>query len=159
MRAAERRGAPALLKREVETAMSDREPGPPPEGERVVERFLADRAVYIRDHTWMAALGMVGAMGVLYLMGNPDFWVGAPAALLAIAVRGAYLASEALSDRWDLTERRLLGPAGRDILLDNIAAVRRLGSAVQIVTKTGDKHLMKYMADAAAVQARLERRR
>lgn len=136
--------------------MSDRARLSPAEGERVVERFEPDRATYIRDHTWLAALGMVGAVGVLYLLGNPDYWVGAPAALLAVGVRGAYLASEALTDRWDLTDRRLLGPAQRAIPLADIAAVRRIGSAVQVVTAGGDKHLLKYLAQPADVQARIE---
>ena len=135
--------------------MSDRTKAPPP-GERVIERFAADRQTYVRDHTALAAGGMVVAVAALYLLGNPDFWVGAPAALLAVAVRGWYLASEALTDRWDLTERRLLGPAGRDVPLSDIETVRRLGSAVQLVTRTGDKHLMKYLADADAVKARIE---
>ena len=136
--------------------MSDRAPLPPEPGERIVERFAADRTAYIRDHAVMAALGMVAAVGALYLLGNPDAWVGAPAALLAIAVRGAYLASEALADRWHLTDRRLLGPTGIAVPLSSIATVRRLGSAVQVVTQKGDKHLLRYMADPRAVQARIE---
>jgi hypothetical protein len=64
--------------------------------------------------------------------------------------------SDEMGVRWDLTDRRLLGPAGRDIAVDEIETVRRLGSAVQVVTRSGDKHLVKYQADAPAVMAQLQ---
>ncbi|MBK5934519.1 hypothetical protein C8N32_104175 [Rhodovulum imhoffii] len=126
------------------------------DGEHVIESFHTDRAAYIRDHVLMAAIGGVGAMAGMYLMGNPDFWVGAVAALAAVAVRGGYLASEDLSARWDLTGTRLIGPQGRAARLAEIEKLNNLGSAIQIVTRSGDKHLMKYLADKPAVKARLE---
>ncbi|MEX5727819.1 hypothetical protein Ga0609869_001172 [Rhodovulum iodosum] len=125
-------------------------------GETVLESFHADRRVYIRDHVILAAIGAVGTMGVLALMGNPDWWVGSIAAVAAIAVRGFYLASEDVHARWDLTQDRLLGPQGRAVRLDQVAKLNSLGSAIQIVTKGGDKHLMKYLADKPAAKARLE---
>ena len=50
-----------------------------------------DRATYIRNHAWMAAIGMGGAMAVLWIMDNPHVWTGAVAGLAAIALRGWYL--------------------------------------------------------------------
>lgn len=125
------------------------------DGETVVERFTADRATYIRDHVIMGVLGSIGTMIVLYFMGEV-WWVGAPAAIAAISVRGFYLASDDMAAQWDLTEGRLLGPQGRIVPLSQIKALRGLGSAVQIITKGGDKHLMKYLADKPATRARIE---
>lgn len=125
------------------------------DGETVVERFTADRATYIRDHVIMGVLGSIGTMIVLYFMGEV-WWVGAPAAIAAISVRGFYLASDDMAAQWDLTEGRLLGPQGRVVPLSQIKALRGLGSAVQIITKGGDEHLMKYLADKPATRARIE---
>lgn len=116
------------------------------DGETLVETFRADRGTYIRDHVWLAALAMAIGMGVLWLIGNPHVWTGAIGGLAAIAVRGSYLASEELAVRWDLTDRRLLGPGGRKVDLARIDKVRTLASAVQIVTIEGDKHLVRYQA-------------
>jgi len=135
----------------------------PDEGSaRVLERFRPDRDVYIRAHLWMAAAGMIAAVVVLTLLGNPAAWVGAPAALLAIAVRGAYLASEELGQRWDLTETEIAhvtvdGLRTRGVPVGGFAKVRRLGSAVQVVGTNGDKLMLKYLADPDAVRARLGR--
>ena len=43
--------------------------------------------------------------------------------------------------------------------LNQIAAVNIMGSFVQIVTNTGDKHLIKYLdqSDPAATKAAIER--
>jgi hypothetical protein len=128
----------------------------------VLERFRPDRDIYIRDHLWMAALGMIGAVGVLYLMGNGHPWIGAPAALLAIAVHGAYLASEELGQRWDLTTTEVAhvdvdGRRTRGIPLAAIATVRKLGSGVQVVATGGDKLMLKYLSAPDTVRARLER--
>jgi len=125
------------------------------EGETVVAEFAADKAAYWKSHLILAV--MLGAAAGLFLMwqGNPYPVVGPFGAAIAIAARAAYLASEALSDRWRLTEKRLLGPAARAIPLAQIKAARPFLGAVQIVTLSGDKHLMKYMADPAAAAARL----
>ncbi|MEM0935813.1 MAG: hypothetical protein AAGJ91_07915 [Pseudomonadota bacterium] len=137
-------------------------PAPEDDGARLVETIRPSREAYIRAHLWLGAAAMGGATAVLYWLGNPDFWVGAIAGLGAIAVRGLYLASEELGLSWELTETSLRGRSGegavtRVVTLGNVAAVRRLGSAVQVVTKSGDKLLMKYMGDPASVQARLAR--
>lgn len=126
-------------------------------GERVVAQFHPDRRTYWRDHAWLAAGAMALGMAVLWGMGNPHVWTGAVGGLAAIAVRAFYVASDELRARWDLTDRRLLGPQTRAVRLSEIAAVRRLGSAVQVVTASGDKHLIKYQADGPAARARIER--
>lgn len=125
------------------------------EGETVFESFYADRAIYVRDHVVMALLASLGAMLILHWM-NEIWWVGTPAALAAIGVRAFYLASDDLTARWDLTQDRLLGPQGRAVALDDVDQLRALGSALQIVTRGGDKHLIKYLADRETVRTRIE---
>ncbi len=127
------------------------------EGEEVIASFQADRMTYIRDHAWMAALAMGGGMAILWTTGNPHVWTGAVGGLAAIVIRGWYVASDELTARWDLTDRRLLGPQTRAVRLDQIAQVRGLGSAVQVVSKGGDKHLIKYLADKSTVMDRIRR--
>ena len=106
-----------------------------------------DRATYIRSHAWMAVLGMGGAMLILWLMGNPYVWTGAVAGLAAIAARGWYMASEELGAVWQIKDGEITGPLERRIALSNIEQVRGLLGNVQIITKSGDKHLIKYQAD------------
>lgn len=125
------------------------------DGEQLVTDFPADRATYLRDHAVMAALAMGGAMLVLWWMGNPHIWTGAVAGLAAISIRGWYLQSEELSVTWLLTDSRLLGPPGRTVMLRDITKLRGLGSAVQIVTASGDKHLIKYQSGKDVVIARI----
>jgi hypothetical protein len=119
--------------------------------------FPADRSAYIRSHTWMAAAAMGGAMLMLWLIGNPYVWTGAPAGLAAIVLRGWYLASEELGYVWAIEGDDLVGPGPRRLALSNIEKVNMMGSYVQIVTKTGDKHLIKYQADPATTKAAIER--
>lgn len=125
------------------------------DGETVVQDFRADRLVYWKSHLIMAVV--LGAAAGLFLMwqGNPYPVAGPLGAVLAIGARAAYLASEALSDRWRLTDRRLLGPAARAIPLAQIRTARPFMGAVQIVTLSGDKHLLKYLGDPAATAARI----
>lgn len=125
--------------------------------EAVIHSFTADRATYWRDHAWMAAAAMALGMVILWIIGNPHVWTGAVGGLAAVAVRAAYVASDELAVRWDLTDRRLLGPGGRTVPLTQIRALNKLGSAVQIVTHAGDKHLIKYQSDAPATRATIER--
>jgi len=125
-------------------------------GERVLARFRGDRATYWREHAWLAAIAMAGGMAVLWALGNPHVWTGAIGGLMAIAVRALYLASDETKMEWHLTDTRLLGPGPRAIALENVAAVRSLFSAVQVVTVTGDKHLLKYQADPQAVIAEID---
>lgn len=127
------------------------------ENERVQQSFAADRPTYVRTNTWLAAAAMLGGMVVLWLLGNPYVWTGAVGGLAAIVVRGAYLMSDELAMRWDLTNQRLLGPGGRMIALENIEKINKMGSFVQIVTRSGDKHLIKYQADPEATVAALKR--
>ncbi|MGK7654349.1 hypothetical protein ACSQ76_18665 [Roseovarius sp. B08] len=126
-------------------------------GERFVESFHPDRPAYWRDHAWMAAGAMALGMGALSAIGNPHVWTGAVGGLAAIAVRAGYLASDEMKARWDLTDRSVLSPLGKQAWLRDIARVRVLGSAVQLDTTRGDKHLMKYRADRDAVRVRIER--
>ncbi len=123
------------------------------DGETVIESFSADRATYRRDMAWMAAVAMALGMGILWAMGNPHVWTGAVGGLAAIGIRAWYVASDEMGVRWDLTNQRLLGPGGRTVLLENIVVVRGLGSAVQVITHVGDKHLIKFQVDREATQA------
>ena len=125
------------------------------DGERVLHQFHPDRATYYRDHTWIAAGAMALGMIALWLLGNPHVWTGAVGGLAAVAVRAFYLASDELAARWDLTDQRLLGPATRAVNLGQIAQLRTLGSAVQVITTTGDKHLLKYQADRHETRHRI----
>lgn len=126
------------------------------EGEQVGQSFHPDRATYYRDHAWLAAIAMVAGMGALWAMGNPHVWTGAVGGLAAVAMRAFYVASDELAARWDLTDRRLLGPQTRAVRLGEIKELRTLGSAVQVVTLSGDKHLLKYQADRDATRAAIE---
>ena len=119
--------------------------------------FAPDKGAYVRTNAWLAAGAMAGAMFVLWLIGNPYVWTGAPAGLAAVGVRAWYLASEELVANWQMTDTTLTGPGGRSVPLNQIAAVNIMGSFVQIVTKGGDKHLIKYQADPAAIKAAIER--
>ncbi|KAA0912215.1 hypothetical protein FLO80_16520 [Aquicoccus porphyridii] len=127
------------------------------DGEEVLLSFRADRQTYVRDHASMAAIAMAAGMVILWALGNPHVWTGAIGGLGAIALRGWYVASDELAVRWDLTDRRLLGPGTRMVGLREIKHINTFLSAVQIVTVTGDKHLIKYQSDAHATKARIER--
>jgi hypothetical protein len=124
--------------------------------ERILDRFRGDSGTYWREHAWLAAIAMAIGMAILWAIGNPHVWTGAIGGLAAIAVRALYLASDETKMEWHLTNRRLLGPGPRAIALENITTVRSLFSAVQVVTVTGDKHLLKYQADAPAVIAAID---
>lgn len=119
--------------------------------------YRADKGAYILTNTWLAAFAMAVALLVLWLIGNPYVWTGAPAGLAAIGIRAWYLASEELAATWEMTDATLTGPGPRNVALNQIEAVNTMGSYVQIVTKRGDKHLIKYQADPAATKAAIER--
>lgn len=123
------------------------------DGETLVAKFSGHPATYIKEHAMLAAIGAVGATAVLMAMGNPHAWSGAVGALLAIAIRGVYVYSEAVGQTWQLTDRRLLSPTGMIIPRSEIADVRTIISAAQVITRTGDKYLIKYQADPKAVAA------
>lgn len=118
--------------------------------EEVITEFHPDRDTYWRTNAWLAAIAMALGMGVLWIIGNPYVWTGAIGGLFAIAVRAFYLASDELKQRWDLTNQRVLGPGGRAIELHDIAEVRTIMGMVQIITKGGDKHLIKNQKDPDA---------
>lgn len=119
--------------------------------------FSPDRGAYVRTNTWLAAGAMAGAMIILWLIGNPYVWTGAPAGLAAIGIRAWYLASEELTASWTMSETTLTGPGQRQVALRQIEKVNIMDSFVQIVTNGGDKHLIKYQADPAATKAAIER--
>lgn len=118
--------------------------------------FRPDRRTYIQSHLTLAAIAMAGGMVVLWAMDNPHLWTGAIGGLAAVALRGWYLMDEALAEIWTLADGVLDGPGGRRVPVDQVEKVRAIGSAVQIVTRSGDKHLVKYQADTAATVARIE---
>ena len=130
-------------------------PAPLDADETVIARFVPDAPTYWRSHAIMALVGGVVAGLALLYGGNPAPWVGPLAAVLAIGARAAYLKSEVFAEEWRLTQRRLLGPAGRIATLSGVKLARPFLGAVQIVTQTGDKHLIKYQADPAATVARI----
>lgn len=130
---------------------------PMKEGEELLASLMPDRGTYIRDHAWMAAIAMGIGMVILWALGNPHVWTGAIGGLAAILLRGWYVASDELKQRWDLTDRRLLGPGGRSFGLAEIKAVNTLMSTVQVVTLAGGKHLIKYQPDAKSTKALIER--
>ncbi|HEY9039467.1 MAG TPA: hypothetical protein VIN05_11080 [Roseovarius sp.] len=124
-------------------------------GETVRHVFRADRGAYWRDHAWMAAGAMALGMAILAALGNAHVWTGAVGGLAAIALRAFYLSTEALEAEWQLTDRRLLGPGPTAVPLGDIEKVRGIGSAVQVITRGGDKFLLKFQPDRKAAQARI----
>jgi hypothetical protein len=120
-------------------------------GEKIVTEFRPDQQVYWRAHLIMAVLLGIGAGLALLLLGNPYPVVGPVGAVMAIAARAAFVQSEAMAEVWRLTNRRLLGPGGRALTLAQLQAARPFLGAVQVTTTTGDRHLIKYQADPAAV--------
>ena len=143
-------------------------PLPPPElakGEKMLREIVPDRGRYWRDNAILALVGMAGVGAVLLVIGSPHAAIGALGAPLAIGARAAYLASEALGARWWLTTHRLVLPGARSVGLLEIETVRKLLGDVQIITRTGDKHLLRHIArpetlvsDIAAAQARRQKR-
>ncbi|WP_157973566.1 hypothetical protein [Tropicimonas sp. IMCC34043] len=122
----------------------------------VLASFPAHRGTYIRAQITLAVLGSIFATSALAFLGSGPLWVGPLGAGMAMAVRGVYLASEELGRTWDLTATGLRCTDGRTIALRDIAKVNRLGSAVQLVTRGGDKHLMKYLEDSDRARRRIE---
>ncbi len=126
-------------------------PAPLLDGEKIVTEFRADRQAYWLGHLIIAVvLGLAAGLFLLW-QGNPYPVAGPFGAAIAIGLRAAYLASEALTDVWRLTDRRLLGPGGRVIPLPQLQSATAFLGAVQITTTSGDRHLMKYQANPASV--------
>jgi len=124
--------------------------------EALLEEYSPDKTRYWRDHGIIAVVLMALAGSVLWLIGSAYPAIGSLGAILAVAVRASYLASETLSMRWVLTNRRLILPGGvRSVPLLDIETVRTLLGDVQVISKSGDKHLLKHMADSEGVVSRL----
>lgn len=123
----------------------------PEPGEKKLREIRADKGVFWRDHGVMAALGMVGAMLVLTVVGSDHVAIGALGAVLALGARGAWLYSEQMRFFWVLSNMRLVGPGGRVANLLEIETVRRLFGDIQIITTSGDKHMIKHVFNAEAV--------
>ncbi|MCB1361255.1 MAG: hypothetical protein H6899_03930 [Rhodobacter sp.] len=125
-------------------------------GEKRLEDYRPDRGRYWRDHGVMAVGLMALAGGGLWLIGSPYPAIGSLGAILAVAVRALYLAPETLAMHWVLTDRRVILPGGqRAIMLMELQTVRPLLGDVQLITRSGDKHLMKHLPDAAGVVKRI----
>ena len=120
-------------------------------GEKIVTEFRPDRQVYWRAHLVMAVILGTGAGLVLMWLQKPFPVMGPVGAVLAIAARAAFVQSEAMAEVWRLTDRRLFGPGGRSVKLAQLLVARPFLGAVQVTTTTGDRHLMKYLPDPAAV--------
>ncbi|WP_425101543.1 hypothetical protein [Tropicibacter sp. S64] len=118
--------------------------------------FRPDARVYLQSLATLAAVFMAAGMAILWLIGNPHVWTGAIGGLAAVVVRGWYLRDEALGEVWTLDETALHGPGGRHVLLSELAEVKRLGSGVQLVTKGGDKHVIKFQTDPDGVVAKIK---
>ena len=125
-------------------------------GEKLLREIRSDKGRYWRDHGVLGVVGMVGAGVVLWAIGSPYAAIGAFGAVLALAVRGAWLYREQMQFRWRLTNTRLIGPGGRSVYLLELVTVRRLMGDIQVVTKAGDKYLVKHIADAESVVADIE---
>ncbi|EAQ44489.1 hypothetical protein MED193_10883 [Roseobacter sp. MED193] len=121
-----------------------------------VIEFNPNRNAYITAHAWMAAIAMVAGMVILWAMGNPHVWTGAIGGLAAIVLRGWYMMSEELAVVWRIEDGVLTGPAERRVSLNQIEAVKTMGSYVQVITKGGDKHLIKYQASPSFTASTIE---
>jgi hypothetical protein len=133
-------------------------------GEKLLAEWRSDRGRYWRAHAIMAALAAVAGGAFFWLTGANSGGVlgGVLGGLLAIGVRGAYLAGEQLRTVWRLTDRRVIQPAGGTLGLLEIETARLILGDLQLITRAGDKHLIKHLADApgalAALTAAKERR-
>lgn len=125
-------------------------------GERILAELRSDRGRYWRDHAILALVGMAGAGVVLWLLGSAHVAIGSLGAVLALGVRGLYLSSEQFKSVWVLTDRRMVLPGGRSVMLLEIETIRKLMGDLQIITRAGDKHLIKHLADAATTVALIE---
>jgi hypothetical protein len=120
-----------------------------------VIEFNPNRSAYVTAHAWMAAIAMVAGMVILWAVGNPHVWTGAIGGLGAIGLRGWYMMSEELAVTWRVENRVLTGPAERRVPLDQIETIKTMGSYVQVITKGGDKHLIKYQSSPSTTVAAL----
>ena len=138
-----------------ESRLAETEFHPEPD-EKKLRDIRSDKKIYIRDHVVMAVLGMGVAGMVLSFIGSDHVVIGSSGALLALAARGAWLYSEQMKFHWVLSNKRLVGPGGREVYLLELERARRLFGDIQLVTKAGDKHLIKHVAQAEAIVAEIE---
>jgi len=113
--------------------------------------FKPDMTTYIRAHAVMTAFAMAAGMLILWALDNPHVWTGAVGGFAAVALRGWYMADEIMDEVWTMNNTSLTGPYERKARLDDITKVRTIAGSVQIITKSGDKHLIKYQPDTGAV--------
>ncbi|MDO9526925.1 MAG: hypothetical protein Q7J57_15530 [Gemmobacter sp.] len=137
----------------IRDSLMGRDAPPLDPGEVVLTEFTPDRRIFWRDTAYLAFLGSTVIGVMMVVLQNPHVVIGVLGAAAAVVVRAVYLSSETLAARWQMTDRRLLGPGGRRVMLLEIETVRRLMGDVQVVTKAGDKHLLKHMTDGPAVVA------
>ena len=117
--------------------------------------FKADKDTYLRTHKIMGVVAMALAFGVLWIMGNPHAWTGLVGGAAAVAIRGWYLKDEELAHEWKMENGVLSGPGERRVFLSDLVTVKSIGSAVQLITTAGDKHLIKFQADPDATIAKI----
>ena len=113
--------------------------------------FRPDKTTYIRAHAVMTAIAMAAGMLILWVLGNPHIWTGAVGGFAAVALRGWYLFDEVMDEVWTLSGNSLKGPYQRYARLEEIVKLRTIAGAVQVVTREGNKHLIKYQPDPQAV--------
>ena len=113
--------------------------------------FRPDKTTYIRAHAVMTAIAMAAGMLILWVLGNPHIWTGAVGGFAAVALRGWYLFDEVMEEVWTLSGSSLKGPYQRYARLEDIVKLRTIAGAVQVITKEGNKHLIKYQPDPQAV--------
>ncbi len=113
--------------------------------------FRPDKQTYIRAHAVMTAFAMAGGMLILWLIDNPHVWTGAVGGFAAVALRGWYMADEVMDEVWTMTSASLTGPYERKARLEDIVKLRTIAGSVQVITRSGDKHLIKYQPDPQAV--------
>ena len=86
-------------------------------GEAVLVTFTPDRATFWRDTAYLAFAGAAGIGVMMVVLQNPHVVVGVLGAAAAVVGRALYLASDSLAARWQMTDRRLIGPGGRMVML------------------------------------------
>ena len=127
--------------------------------EAVLAEWRADPQIYWWRSLYLAiGLGVLAGI-VLLAIKNPHAWTGPVAALIAIFARAAFLKSEALGESWRMTRNRLIGPMGRIVPLSSIERLTTVFGDVLVISRSGDKILLKYLKEPAAVIAAIERQR
>ncbi|QQA43225.1 hypothetical protein [Pelagovum pacificum] len=124
--------------------------------ERLLQSFAPDPAVYTRDHAWLAVLAAALSALSFWLVWRPLAFAGPPVAILIVAARHKSAADRDMTERWHLTDRRLVGPGGQEIELKRIDKLRPFGSAVQVTTNSGSRHLVRFQRKPRLTLERIE---